>query len=110
MFIKEHTIVPSKTNCCICGILLDTEACGEHQRWYDFIIEMESLFLRNIYSEKDLEKMEIKNICNYHSRPEKFIELIPIVEDALENSHWIREKEKLEDFMPVMTLITYIRI
>ena len=37
--------------------------------------------------------MEIKNICNYYSHFEKFIELIPIVEDALENNpHWIREK------------------
>ena len=64
MFIKENCIVPSKTTCCICGFLVDTEACGEHQRWYDFIVEMEYLFLRNIYSEKDVEKMEIKNICN----------------------------------------------
>ena len=60
MFIKEIPIVPSETVCCICGFLLDTEACGEHQRWYDFIVEMEHLYIRNIYSNKDLEKMEIK--------------------------------------------------
>ena len=30
MFIKENLIVSSKTTCCICGFLLDTEACGEH--------------------------------------------------------------------------------
>ena len=87
MFIKENPIVPSKTTCCICGFILGTEACGEHQRWYNFIAEMEYLFLRNIYSEIDLEKMEKKNICNYYSRLEKFIELITIVEDALENPH-----------------------
>ena len=60
MFINEIPIVPSETVCCICGFLLDTEACGEHQRWYDFIVEMEHLYIRNIYSNKDLEKMEIK--------------------------------------------------
>ena len=43
--------------------------------------------------------MEIKSICNYRDRFEKFIELITIVEDAIENPHWIREKEKLEDFV-----------
>ena len=43
--------------------------------------------------------MDIKNICNYYSRFKKFIEFIPIVEDALENPHWIRKKKKLEDFM-----------
>ena len=70
VFIKENRIVPSKTTCCICGFLLDTEACEEHQRWYDFIPEMEYLFLRNIYSEKDLEKIfvtttaALKNLLN----------------------------------------------
>ena len=44
MFIKENPIVPSKTTCCICEFLLDTEACGEHQRWCNFIVEMEYLF------------------------------------------------------------------
>ena len=57
MFIKENHIVPSESTCCICGFLLDAETCGEHQRWYDFIVEMEYLFLRNIYSEKDLQKI-----------------------------------------------------
>lgn len=84
MFIKENPIVPFKTTCCICGFLLDTEACEEHQRWYDFIVEMEHLFIRNIYSDKDLEKMEnLKSICNYNACFEKFIELTSKVEDAI---------------------------
>ena len=41
----------------------------------------------------------LKNICNYNACFEKFIELIPKVEDAIENPQWIREKEKFEDFM-----------
>ena len=65
-----------------------------------FIVEMEHLFIRNIYSDKDLEKMEnLKYICNYNACFEKFIELIPKVEDAIENPQWIREKDKFEDFM-----------
>ena len=32
MVIKGNPIVPSKTTCCICELLLDTEACREHQR------------------------------------------------------------------------------
>ena len=53
---------------------------------------MEHLFITNIYSDKDLEKMEMKSICNYQDRFEKFIELIPIVEGAIQNPHLIREK------------------
>ena len=31
-FIKENPLIPSETTCCICGFLLDTEACGENKR------------------------------------------------------------------------------
>ena len=49
IFIKKNPIVPSKTTCSICGFLLDVEADGkEHKNWYDFINEIEHLFLRNI--------------------------------------------------------------
>ena len=66
MFIKKNPIALSKTTCCICGLLLNTEACGEHLRWYDFIIEMEHLFIRNTFSKNKLEKMEnLKDIESY---------------------------------------------
>ena len=50
IFIKENPIVPSKTICCVGGFLLDIESSGENERWYDFIVEREHLFIRNIYS------------------------------------------------------------
>ena len=81
-------------------VSIDTDACGEHKRWYDFIIEREHLLIRNIYTEDELEKMEkINDICCYYDSFEKFIELVPIIEQALECLQWIKKKEKLEDFM-----------
>ena len=81
----------------ICGFLLDIEVKGDHCRWQDFVVGMEHLFIRNIYREEELEKMEnITDICSYRECFEKLIELIPILENALENPHWIREKEKLK--------------
>ena len=59
-FVKENQFVPSKTVCSICGFLLDVHARGKHKRWYDFIVECEHLFLRNIYSDTDLKKIENK--------------------------------------------------
>ena len=100
MFIKKNPIAPSKTTCCICWFLLNTEAFAEHLRWYDFIIEMEHLFLRNIFRKNKLEKIEnLENIEYYSGCFEKFIELIPIVEGATGIPHRIKEKEKLENFM-----------
>ena len=81
IFIKENPLIPSKTSCYTCGISLDTEACGEHDRWFEFIVETEHLFIRNIYTEDDLEQIEnVKNTFNYYTSFEKFIELFPIVE------------------------------
>ena len=86
MFIKKNPIAPSKTTCCICGFLLNTDAYGDHLPWYDFVIEMEHLFIRNIFSKNELEKMEnVKDIESYSGCFGKFIELIPIVEGAIEN-------------------------
>ena len=100
MFIKENPLVSSKTTCCVCGLLLDTQACREHKRWHDFIVEREHLFIRNIYTEDELGKMETtKDLCNYYDSFEKSIELVPIIEQALECQQWIKEKEKLEEFM-----------
>ena len=100
MFIKENPLVSSETTCCISGFLLDTEACSKHKRWYDFIVIKEYLFITSIYTEDELEKMEkIKDICNYCYVFEKFIELVPVVEQVLECPQWIKEKEKLEEFM-----------
>ena len=99
-FIKEYPLVPSKTTCYICGFLLHVKACGEHNRWYDFIVERGNLFIRNIYTEDELKQMEnVKNTCNYYAGFEIFTEHVPIIENALEFPERVREKEKLEDFM-----------
>ena len=63
-------------------------------------MEREHFFIRNIYTEDELEKMEkIKYICNYYYEFGKFIDLVPVVEQALECPQWIKEKEKLEELM-----------
>ena len=41
----------------------------------------------------------IKNIDMHYSTFDKFTELIPVIEKSLECPQWIREKEKIQDFM-----------
>ena len=68
MFIKEIPFVPSETICCICGFLLyvHERGKGEHKSWYNFIVECEHLFLRNICSKADLQEMKIDDIRKYY--------------------------------------------
>ena len=76
--------------------MLDVHARAEHKRWHDFIVECEHLFLRNIYSDTDLEKMKIDDIEKYHEFFERVVELFPVVESALEDENTSPE---LEGFM-----------
>ena len=87
MFIKENPIVPSEIICSICGFLLDVHEMGEgkHKSWYNFIVECERLFLRNIYSKADLQEMKIDDIEKYYEIFDRLLEIIPIVESALED-------------------------
>ena len=55
-FIKENPLFPSKSTYCICGFLLDVEACSEGKKGWYIIVEREHLFLRNIYSKDELKK------------------------------------------------------
>ena len=65
--------------------MLVVEANGEHKRWYDFIVECEYLFLRNIYNEANLKKMKIENIEKYYEIFDRLVDLFPVVESALED-------------------------
>ena len=91
--IKENPLIPSENTCCVCRFLLDIEACGENKRRYDFFVEREHLFIRNIYGENELKEMEnIKDITSYYYEFERFIDIVPVVEQALECPQWIKEK------------------
>lgn len=63
--------------------MLDVQADSEHKPWYDFVVECEYLFLRNIYSNNDLQKMKIDDIEKYYEIFDRLVELFPVVESAL---------------------------
>ena len=65
----------------------------EHKQWYDFIVECEHLFLRNIYSNIDLKKMEIDDIEKYYEIFDRLVKLFPVVESALKDENISDESE-----------------
>ena len=82
--MKVNSIAPTETTCSICGFLLDVDAVGKHKRWYNFIVECEYHFLRNIYRNTNLQNMKIDNIKKYYEIFDRLVELSSIVENALE--------------------------
>ena len=61
IFTSENPVVSSKTISSICGFLLDVKQEG----WYDFIVNHEHLFLRNIYTPSELQEMNIETTEKY---------------------------------------------
>ena len=82
--------------------MLDENAVVDEQKsWYNFVIQCEHLFLRNIYSEVDLKRMGVSNIDDYLLTIEKLRPLYSDLENALngrdlseELSNFIREDLK----------------
>ena len=82
--------------------MLDENAVVDEQKsWYNFIIQCEHLFLRNIYSEVDLKRMGVSNIDDYLLTIEKLRSLYSDLENAFngrdlseELSNFIREDLK----------------
>ena len=65
--------------CCICDFPIAVD--GE-KSWFDFVVECEYLFLRNIYSYKDLKQMKIENEENYKDIIHRLIDFYPLFENA----------------------------
>ena len=76
--------------------MLDVHARGDHKRWYAFIVECEHLFVRNIYSDTDLQKKKIDDIEKYYEIFHRLVELFPVVEGSLVDGD---TSAAFEDFM-----------
>ena len=81
IFVKENPLNLSETCCCICGILLDTEISHKHKKtekisaWYDFTVQTERLFIRNICSKEETSSMEkLSTLENYYEQFNHFLE------------------------------------
>ena len=90
IFVKENPTVPSKTTCCVCGFLLDIEGgCGsedDKKTWYNFAVEKDHLFIRNVFSKQELADMEnISNIKDYHKEFGPFVKIVMLLEKYLNN-------------------------
>ena len=93
MFIKENPTVPSKIVCCICGFFLDIEGGSGNEdnkkTWYDFVVEKEHVFIRNIYSKKEIAEVEnISDITDYHGEFGRFIKIGILLKKLLNNPRW----------------------
>ena len=93
-FIEKNKLLP-ETTCCICGFPLDINAPGEKQ-WLNFVAERKHLFLRNIYTIEDLKATGIDTTKKYSKIFERFLNLFPEVEAALEDEI---ESDEFKSFM-----------
>ena len=80
IYRKENPIKKQETVCSICGFLLNVDNVG----WFEFIVKCKHLFLRNINSSNDLEKIDIETEEKYMDILYRLIEYYPLFEKAIE--------------------------
>ena len=107
IFVKENPLNWSKT-CCICGFKLSTNAKEGHEKtqnlttWFDFIMQQEHLFLKNICSQDDLLKMErLKTLEDCYRNFEYFLEVVVLLDKCfsrLTNLNVLEDQETLKRF------------
>ena len=87
IFVKENPLDWSKTICSVCGFKLSTSVKKGPEKtlnlttWYDFTVQQEHLFLRNIYSTEDLSKMDnLKTLEDFYEAFKFFLEVVVLLE------------------------------
>lgn len=83
MFVKENSIDFSKTIYCICGFKLFLTGKDLKKiltTWYDFTVQQGYLFLKNIFSAKDLSEMDnLKTLEDFYDAFEFFLEVVVLL-------------------------------
>ena len=102
LFVNENATILSKTISGICGFLRDIEgASGDEDNkkiWYNFLVEKEHLFIRNIYCKENLGEMKDTNdISDYHEKFKLFIKIVMLFGKRLDN-YRMEENHLLEEF------------
>ena len=54
----------------------------DKKTWYDFVVEKEQLFIRNIYSKEEHADMEnISHIADYHREFGRFVKIVMLLKN-----------------------------
>ena len=70
----------------------------DKKTWYDFVVEKEQLFIRNIYSKEEHADMEnISHIADYHREFGRFVKIVMLLKKHLDNPR-AGEDSLLEEF------------
>ena len=96
IYRKENPIDKHKTDCSICGFLLDVNQGGS----IDFVVRFEHLFLRNIYSYGKLKKMKIESQKKVSKVVHRVLEYYPLFEEAMQDcDEYDKTSEQIQDFL-----------
>ena len=89
---RDNNSFTPETLCCLCDFPMKARA---ENGWAMHVFKAEHLFLENIYSEKDMQKMGIDNFKIYSNKLEKFLDQFEEFCESLENPN-DDEREEVE--------------
>ena len=107
-FLERSPLDFSKPTCSNCGFMLSVSAREGPEKtlnlmtWYDFTVQQEYLFLKNIYNAEDFEKIEnLKTLEDFYDVFEYFTETVVL----LKGENYLRtdceQQEKIREFFEI---------
>ena len=94
LIFKQENPKKKDTVCCLCDFPLDSRA---ENSWSQHAFKAEYLFLENIYSKKEMIKMEIANFEIYCEKLSKVLDKLDSFCASIENENLSSQKAKEED-------------
>ena len=85
--------VTSETKCSICDFPLEPES---ENGWFDHVVKTEHLLLKNLYSESEMNSMDILVIENYKEAFYRLLDMYHHFEVALQDGF---VNDEIRDFM-----------
>ena len=93
---KDNNVLTAETLCCICDFPINSRA---KNGWANHVFKAEYLFLENIYTKKQMTKMEIQDFEVYSQKLNKILDKLDIFCESLESENNKGESDEIEEII-----------
>ena len=103
---RRNNLLTKQTLCCLCNFPIEPRA---ENRWAQHVFKAEHLFLENVYSEKRMEQMEIRNFETFSQKLNKILDNVDIFCQSLESESYQQQQNNNESSAEIENIISKIK-
>ena len=103
---RRNNLLTKHTLCCLCNFPIEPRA---ENRWAQHVFKAEHLFLENVYSEKQMEQMGIRNFETFSQKLNKILDNVDIFCQSLESESYQQQQNNNESSAEIENIISKIK-